>query len=120
MKIYFENGQPVVEIEKEDNVKEENIEKFFNMGGKIEIRKMTKQQIFNKLSEILKGYTDYPATMDTEIVRLGLDSLDAIEFIIEVDTYFNLPITDIELQKMFSESKKVKNLVEKIQKCLKK
>jgi acyl carrier protein len=81
---------------------------------------MTKKEIFNILSDILKNYTDIQATMDTEIVTLGLDSLDSLEFVVDVDSRFNLQITDDELQEMFFKSKKVKQLVEKIEKHMKK
>ena len=81
---------------------------------------MSKEDIFNKLSEILKEYTDIVPSMDTEIITLGLDSLDSLEFIVDVDSRFNLDISDNDLQEMFLKSKKVKQLVEKIEKHMKK
>jgi acyl carrier protein len=59
------------------------------------------ENIFEKVAEIIstsKGISRESITIDSSFEELGLDSLDAIELIADMEEAFNVTIPNTELQ----------------------
>jgi acyl carrier protein len=73
--------------------------------------------IFEKIATVIsskKGVNKELITVDSTFEELGLDSLDAVELIADLEDEFNVTIPNIELQNI----KSVKQAVNGLQKAM--
>jgi acyl carrier protein len=73
--------------------------------------------IFEKIANVIsskKGVNKELITVDSTFEELGLDSLDAVELIADLEDEFNVTIPNIELQNI----KSVKQAVNGLQKAM--
>ena len=70
--------------------------------------------VFNRIKEVLEEKTGKPVTMDTNLKDLGLDSLDFLNFILDLEKELNVKIDDNQLLKL----KTIKDVVEEINKLI--
>jgi len=75
------------------------------LGGDMKVSPMTREQIFNKVCDIMKN--EALVQQDVEILTtslmtdsLGMDSLDLIDLTIEVEREFGVKIPDDDFYKM--------------------
>ena len=72
------------------------------------------ENIFEKVADIIstsKGISRETITIDSSFEELGLDSLDAIELIADMEEAFNVTIPNTELQGIKSIRQAVDGLV---------
>lgn len=68
---------------------------------------------YKKIVNILEKYTDEPITPDSHIITdLGLDSLDTVEFVINLEEEFDIEINDSDA----SDTQIVKDIVSMLEK----
>ncbi len=72
---------------------------------------MNEIEILNQIKKFLKKYTKVEITLNSNIKKIGLDSLDLIDLIMEAEEKFSIQIPDDELLKIQT----IKDLVDKIQ-----
>jgi acyl carrier protein len=75
------------------------------------------ESVFEKIATLLsrkKGVNKELITLDSSFEELGLDSLDSIELIADMEEEFNVTIPNIELQ----EIKTIRNAVNGLSKAL--
>ena len=74
--------------------------------------------IFEKIADLLsskKGVNKELINIDSSFEELGLDSLDAVELIADLEDEFNVTIPNIELQNIKSIKQAVNGLQKAIQ-----
>jgi acyl carrier protein len=78
---------------------------------------MTREEIMNKLTEILKdrGFDTDGITEESKLVDdIGLDSLDLVDLTMDIEDAFSIQIPDEDLPKLDTVGKVVDYILEKV------
>ena len=75
---------------------------------------LSRQQILNELNTIIQAHPEWgngnSLTEDSNFVLEGFDSLDKVEFFMEVEKHFHITISDVQAEKIETVKKLINTI----------